>query len=200
MWTRLLLADPTWEVPRPCLNDDCVWTRRPADGYLSQNGFGDGSLLHGRHRRLARGGWGLVVYDENCNLQASLHGPLAGCHQDILLAELFALWMYVRHVGPEGGSFSTDSQSLVSMWKKGAASCCQTFSIYGAIWSRIWHRIDDIGESSITISWVKGHAKARHVAEGIVTEFQRRSRRASETWRRNARRRQRHRVYYDGAV
>ena len=80
MWTRLLLADPTSEVPRPCLNDDFVWTRRPTDGCLSQNGFGDGSLLHGRHRRLARGGWELVVYGENGNLQASLHGPLAGCH------------------------------------------------------------------------------------------------------------------------
>ena len=85
---------------------------------------------------------------------------LDGCTSDIL--------------APRGGGiFITDSQSLVSMWKKGAASCCQTFSIYGAIWARVWHRIGDIGETSITISWVKGHATARHVAAGIVTDFQR---------------------------
>ena len=173
MWTRLLLADPSWGAPRPRLDDAIVWVLRPSDGCCSQNGFGDGSLFHGRHGRLARGGWGLVVFDENDDLQASLHGPLPGYQQDILLAELYALCMYVRHVGPEGGSASTDSQSLVSMWKKGAASCCQTFSIYAAIWTRIWRKIDDIGESSIAISWVKGHANARHVAAGIVTEFQR---------------------------
>jgi hypothetical protein len=56
MWTRLLLADPTWGAPRPRLDDAIVWVLRPADGSLAQNGFGDGSVYNGSHKRLARGG------------------------------------------------------------------------------------------------------------------------------------------------
>jgi hypothetical protein len=172
MWTRLLLADPSWGAPRPRLDEAIVWVRRPADGTLAQSGFGDGSLFNGRHKRLARGGWGLAVYDNDDVLQALLHGPLPGYHQDILMAELFAMWMYVRHLGPFGGKFSTDSLSLVTMWRKGQASCCQTFSIYAAIWTLIWRKVDDVGEAAVSVSWVKGHTNARHVAAGLVTQLQ----------------------------
>ena len=136
MWTRLLLADPSWNWPRPLLIEDIVWDIMPPDGHLAQQGFGDGSLFHGRHKRLARGGWGLVVYDGDDVQQAMLHGPLPGFQQDILLAELYALWVYVRHVGLDGGHFCTDSLSVVTTWRNEATACCQTCSIYASIWTR----------------------------------------------------------------
>jgi hypothetical protein len=168
MWTRLLLADPTWGAPRPRLDDAIVWVLRPADGSLAQNGFGDGSVYNGSHKRLARGGWGLAVYDDDGAIQALLHGPLPGYHQDILMAELFAMWMYVRHLG----AYSTDPLPLVTMWMKGQASCCHTFSKYAAIWTLIWRKVDDVGEAAFSVSWVKGHTNARHVADGVVTQLQ----------------------------
>ncbi len=119
IWTRLLVADPSWSAPRPRADAAVVWERRPPDGHFASIGFGDGSLFNGRHKRLARGGWGLAVYGIDDELQALLHGPLPGFHQDIFMAELFAMWMYVRHLGPFGGNFSTDSLSLVTMWRKG---------------------------------------------------------------------------------
>ena len=149
-----------------------MWELMPTDGHLAQKGFGDGSLFHGRHKRLARGGWGLVVYDGNDVQQARLHGPLPGYQQDILLAELYALWVYVRHVGPDGGHFCTDSLSLVTMWRNGATACCQTFSIYASIWTRIWYKIHDVGEALISVAWIKSHTTARHVAAGLVTQLQ----------------------------
>lgn len=172
MWTRLLLADPSWQAPRPLLVDNIIWELMPADGYLERKGFGDGSIFHGRHMRLARGGWGLVTYDHNDTQQARLHGPLPGYHQDILLAELYALLMYVRHVGPGGGHFCTDSLALVSMWQKGEAACCRTFSIYASVWTRIWSKVHDVGEALISVAWIKGHTGARQVAAGIVTQLQ----------------------------
>ena len=55
-------------------------------GELDTRGIGDGSLRHGRVKRLARGSWGLAVLKVETKVTAKLHGRLRGLHQDITLA------------------------------------------------------------------------------------------------------------------
>ena len=116
-----------------------------------------------------------MVFDDSLQQQARLHGPLPGFQQDILLAELHALWWHTRHLCPFGGRFYTDSKSLVAMWQTGPARCCDAFSVYSGIWRLIWGKIDDVGPQLVTTSWIKGHATAAHIEAGVVTEFQRTS-------------------------
>ena len=59
----------------------------PASGELDTRRFEGGSLRNGRMKRLARGGWGLAVLNEEIKVAAKLYGPLRGLHQDIILAE-----------------------------------------------------------------------------------------------------------------
>ena len=79
----------------------------------------------------------------------------------------------MRHIGPHGGRFYTDSQSLIKMWLSGPARCCDASSAYSGIWRSIWAILDDVGPSLATASWIKGHATAAHVTAGIITEWQR---------------------------
>ena len=173
LWTRLLLADPTWDAPPACADEHIVWMTSPVCGYFDEIGLGDGSLWYGRTPRLARGGWGLVVLDKELNERARLHGPLPGLHQDILLAECVAFWQYLRHLGPLGGHYYTDSKSLVTMWLSGPASCCDAFSVYSGIWRLIWAKVDEIGCTLVEVTWIKGHASKTHVAKGLLEGWQR---------------------------
>ena len=95
LWVRLLLADPTWAVPRPIAREEVIWKIRPPGGCLDEFGFGDGSILCGGFKRTARGGWGLSVQNDQRQETAKLCGPVPGWHQYITLAELWAFWAYV---------------------------------------------------------------------------------------------------------
>ena len=86
IWTRLLVPDPTWSAPRPQRVHLVTWTLWPDGGCFGKVAFGDGSLFYGQVKRLARGGWGLLVFDGALMQQAALHGPLPGSQQDIMLA------------------------------------------------------------------------------------------------------------------
>ena len=110
LWTRLRLADLSYgqDAPKPIKHEHVVWEVHPENGELDTRGFGDGSLRHGRMKRLAREGWGLVVLSEEMKVKAKLHGPLPGLHQDITLAESVAFLWYLRHIGALFGTFYTD--------------------------------------------------------------------------------------------
>ena len=83
-----MLVDPSYgqNVPKPMRHEHVVWELHKENGELDTMGLGDGSLKHGRIKRLARGGWGLAVLNEDMKVTAKLHGPLPGLHQDITLA------------------------------------------------------------------------------------------------------------------
>ena len=106
---------------------------------------------------------GASCFDGELRQQAKLHGPPPGLQQDILFAELYAFWWYLRHIGPGGGHFYTDSNSLVKMWHSGPARCCDPFSVYSGIWRAIWAILDDVGPALVTASWINGprHRQAR---------------------------------------
>ena len=173
MWDRLLVPDPSWHMPRPILAEAVVWEVRPADGYLDELGFGDGSVHCGRAPRAARGGWGLVVLGLDFKETARLHGPVPGWQQDITLAELMAFNMYLRHIGPGGGTFYTDCRNLVIAWTQGEAACTDAFSIYSGQWRQIWPVVHDIGFDNIHVKWIPSHtSKAKAEAAGLA-EWQR---------------------------
>ena len=99
--------DSCWRIPcsKPIRHEHVVWELHPQNGELDTRGFGDGSLKHGRMKRLARGGWGLAVLNVDMKVMAKLHGPLPGLRQDITLAESVAFLWYLRHVSAVGGTF-----------------------------------------------------------------------------------------------
>ena len=96
-----MLANSSYgqDVPKP------IRHQHPESGELDRRGFVDGSLRHGRMKRLARGGWGLAVLSEDMRVTAKLHSPLPGLHQDTTLAESVAFLWYLRHVSAMGGTF-----------------------------------------------------------------------------------------------
>ena len=59
-------------------------------------------------KRLALGGWGFAVLNEDMKLTAKLHGPPPCLHQDVTLTESVAFLWYLPHVGALGGTFHTD--------------------------------------------------------------------------------------------
>ena len=74
------------------------------------------------------------------------------------------------HIGPSGGSFFTDCQSLVKAWNRGQANCCDVLSIYSSIWPRIWDKVLDIGEDNAAVAWVPAHlAEAMSCDKGLPT-------------------------------
>ena len=78
-------AGPSYgqSVPKPIRHEHVVWEVHPENGEPDTRGFGDGSLRHGRVK-------GLVVLSEEMNVTAKLHGPLAGLHQNITVADCVA--------------------------------------------------------------------------------------------------------------
>ena len=109
--TRLMLADAIVRPGRPqspsgtnTSSGRC--TQRAASS--TREVLATAPSGHGRVKRLAREGWGLVVLSEERKVTAKLHGPLPGLHQDITLAESVAFLWYVRHIGALFGTFYTD--------------------------------------------------------------------------------------------
>ena len=106
------------DVPKPIRHEHVVWEVHPESDELDTRVFGDGSLRHGRMKRLARRGWGLVVLSEEMKVTAKLHGMLLGLHQDITLAESVA-FLCLRHVRALGGTFYADSLNVHRHWTRG---------------------------------------------------------------------------------
>ena len=102
LWTRLMLADPSYrqDAPKP-------WEVHPENGELDNRGFGDGSLKHGRVKRLARWSWGLAR-----------PRSLASTKETTLAERVAFLW-FLRHVSALGGTFHTDSLNVHRRWTRG---------------------------------------------------------------------------------
>ena len=96
-----------------------------------------------------------------------------GWHQDITLAECWAFWAYVVHVGPAGGVFYTDCQNLHKAFVRGAAHCTDALSIYSGIWRKIWAKIHDIGVDLIQVVWVPAHLSESKARDRDLAEWQR---------------------------
>eukprot|EP00973_Karenia_brevis_P070772 9837268-Karenia_brevis.AAC.1 len=64
LWTRALLPDPSWHYPKPCMEMLVHWVKRPENGCLDGIGYGDGSGINPRWRRIRRCGWGLAVFSQ----------------------------------------------------------------------------------------------------------------------------------------
>ena len=105
LWTRLMLTDPSHghHVPKPTRHDHVVWELHLENGELDTRGFGDGSLSHGRMKRLT-----LAVLNKDRKVTAKLHD------QDITLAERVAFLWYLRHVSAMCGTFFTDSLDVAA--------------------------------------------------------------------------------------
>ena len=54
---------------------------------------------------------------------SKLHGPTVGWQQDMTLSEIAAFAMFLRCVGPSGGTFHTDCHNLTLQWAQGQAMC-----------------------------------------------------------------------------
>ena len=80
-----MLGDPSFgkDVPKRIGHEHDVKDLHPWSGDFDTQGFGDGPLRNGRMKRLARGGLGLAVPNEDMKVTAKLHGPLPGLHLDI---------------------------------------------------------------------------------------------------------------------
>ena len=172
IWTRLMLADPSYgqDVPKPIRHEHVVWEVHPVGGELDARGFGDGSLRHGRMKRLARGGWGAAVLTGDMKVTAKLHGPLPRLHQDITLAESVAFLWYLRHVSATGGTFYTRPPWSCIALDERPASTRRPGDESGSASTRLGHT------RSVHISFrcngVKGHATMQHVRAGTISLWQ----------------------------
>ena len=106
---------------------------------------------------------------------------MPGWHQDITLAELWAFWAFVAHLGPAGGVFHTDCRNLVQGFARGREYCTDAFSIYSGIWRRIWAKIEDVGEHLVQVEWMPAHMSEAKARDEGLEEWKRQANQWADT-------------------
>ena len=157
LWTRLMPADPPYgqDVPKPIRHEHVVvWELHSESGELDTRGFGDGSLRHGRMKRLVRGGWRLAVMDE-------LHGPFPGLHQVWYLRQRDG--RHFLHGLLERASLLDERPGV--QHQRGSSSTRRPGDESGSASTRSVH-------ISFRLEWVKGHATMQHVRAGTISLWQ----------------------------
>ena len=117
---------------------------------------------------MRRCGWSVFSghFDAENNLVRSAwaFGPLPTRVQATPTAELYALYMYLRHAAPFEGLyiFHSDCSYVVDGW----ISRCRSQLVSGwnhccSLWTRIYELADEIGEEAIRVVKVKAHQTLR---------------------------------------
>ncbi len=104
-------------------------------------------------------GWGAVQGPNASSTRSELAGGIAA-----LLAP------YPIHLGSDSRSFVNKANLIL----KGAIRMTdKPWQLHhdGDLWQLFANIVEQRGASSVRISWVKGHAKQRHLDEGITTEW-----------------------------
>ena len=143
IWTRALVADPSFLYPHPCMASDVVWEIVPHGGTFEGTGYGDGSGLRPTSRFMRRCGWGLVVYENGVGVVANVHGPLPGWMQEVPAAESYSLLLYLKSVGICTLEFVTDCKFVRDTFMRGRGYSCDGWFVYSDIWRQIWDALDE---------------------------------------------------------
>ena len=111
LFTRALAPSRLRKAPAPIMedapNDTPVWDIHPEFGCLTGDICGDGSGLGGTEAMLRRCGYSVcqVLHDNAGDdegvITGSLSGALPGVIQEVPLAELYGLYMALRHALPQ---------------------------------------------------------------------------------------------------
>ena len=94
-------------------------------------------------------------------LQSEAYGPLPGPDQSVPRAELFAICEALRVALPPL-TIHTDHEAILTGMQQGQDGTTTDTHPNADLWRIFWHRARDlggIGQDSVTIKWVPGHAE-----------------------------------------
>ena len=92
--------------------------------------------------------------------------------QEVPLAELYGLWQCLRHCLPPI-HYHTDCRWVSDGFIGGRQATAGGTCVFADVWAAVWSMVDDIGESNVACSWIKGHASLADVDRKVIKGWQR---------------------------
>ena len=161
-----MLVDPVQSFPWPLMELQMVWDcSDDMVGHLGSEAFGDGSGINVHHDGTRRCGLGIVAASRTAMsnyLGTTVHAALPGVIQEVPVAELMALMVFLRHsVADSDGklTFYTDCEWVIESFEAGEAYVTHPMRRFAGSWKAFFVILDDVlpDRRSLTILKVKGH-------------------------------------------
>ena len=164
-----LCPDPRVRLPPPSEPPIVDWELPPnTEACFAGECFGDGCCLHLGEPGAARAGWAVLeLYTAGEGSRPVIlryaSGTLPGPWQDIEGAELYALYVWLRHLdllSPRRPVFYTDCRWVADGWNG--------LWDVTALWTPHWHLWQGIltdSRTDIVVVWTRGHSLARAAAQ-----------------------------------
>ena len=162
LWHSCIIEDPTIFYPSPTVEPIVHWVVGNAELGFDEPSFGNGSgkfRLYGEH--MPRCGWS--VFSGSLLVKSAwAQGPLPLRVQSTPGAELYALYVYLKHAIPYQGMyvFHSDNSYVVDSFNHKTKHClCNGWVVHANSWTRFFEIIDDIGRDHVYVLKVKAHTK-----------------------------------------
>ena len=174
---KCLLERALWPAPRgiclPPMSDNLCWFG-DSDGTLpSGELFLDGSAFEGEFTRYTSVGWAVVALMANCEVfRAGVSGMMVEAFMDINGGELSALLAVLRYAVPPVTAVVDSKFVFLGLTQDGRERTCSYVYAWSHLWREVRRLLDEfggLGESGLSVRWVKAHCSRKQVRDGVVS-------------------------------